>query len=193
MITEKILEILQSRAENTVDLIDMFTSGYSASYKKARRSMLYGAPAFKTDWADWYRRRQIFHSLLNKLKREEFIIQKEKRRNSPWSITPSGMRWLIQMKKKSREWSALPRSKYQNIRRGQLVIIAFDVPERERRKRTWLRIALISLGFTKLQQSVWAGNVKLPQKFIDDMKQVAVLPYVHIFSVVRGGTLQKIS
>jgi len=45
----KVLDILQKSAETTVDLIDIFTSSYYESYRKMRRSMLYGSPKFKTD------------------------------------------------------------------------------------------------------------------------------------------------
>ena len=190
-ITEKILEILQARAEIAVDLMGIFTADRSSSYKKARRSMRYGPREFKTDWAEWYRKRQAFHSLLNKLKREGFIVQKEKRRNAPWSITQSGVRRLARVKKKGERRPALPQAKYKNRGSGALVIIAFDVPERERRKRHWLRTALVSLGFQMLQQSVWAGNVQMPKEFMEDMKESRILPYVHIFSVTRGGTLQQ--
>ena len=190
-VTEKILEILQAGAESTVDLIDIFASDRSTSYKKARRSMRYGPPSFKTDWTDWYRKRQMFYSLLNKLKREGFIIQKEKRKNTPWFITRSGGRRLTQIKKRGQQRSVAPQPKYQSTGNGSRIIIAFDVPERERGKRRWLRAALISLGFQKLQQSVWAGDAQLPSEFIQDMKEYDVLPYVHIFSVTGGGTLHK--
>ena len=73
------------------------------------------------------------------------------------------------------------------------MIIAFDVPEREREKRRWLRLALISLGFQKVQQSVWAGNIRIPAEFIEDMKENAILSYVHIFSVAQSGTLEKVA
>ena len=191
-ITEKILGLLQMQAESAVDLFDIFTARRPLLQGKARYSMFSGPVKFKTDWADWYRRRQAFHSMLNKLKREGFVVQKEKRRNAPWSITQSGARWLVRIKKKGGKRLMLPPPKYQKRGRSGLVIIAFDVPEREREKRRWLRVALISLGFQKLQQSVWAGNIRIPAEFIEDMKENAILSYVHIFSVTRSGTLEKV-
>jgi len=190
-IIEKILEILQAQAEAAVDLLDIVTSDYSTSYRKARRSLLRGPPQFQSDWADRYRQRQAFHALLNKLKREGFIVRKEKKRNSLWSITTSGIRKLAVLREKSEKWKSLPRLRYGKQRGLRLIIFAFDIPERERRKRQWLRTALVALGFKKLQQSVWVGKIQIPPEFIKDLKDHSLLPCVHIFSVTEKGTIQE--
>lgn len=186
---EKILEILQTQSENAVDLLDIMTSSRPVSYRKARRSFLYGVPEFKTDWADWYRKRHAFHSLLNKLKREGLIIKAEKKRGSLWRITTSGLRKLKGLKKK--KTSVLPARMYRANASSGPVIIAFDIPERERRKRNWLRVALFSLNFRKLQQSVWIGTTGIPAELMSDLKTQDMLPYVHIFSVSKKGTIEE--
>ena len=45
-------------------------------------------------------------------------------------------------------------------------IIAFDVPQREKAKREWLREALRQMGFTFIQKSIWGGRRKIPVGFI---------------------------
>lgn len=187
---EKILEILQMQAENAVDLFKMMATDRSTSYRRARRSLRYGPQQFKTDWADQYRERKTFHSLLNKLKREGLIKQKDKKRNAPWGITPSGMNKLMRLQENEKGNSS-PLRGYEKESSQKLVIIAFDVPERERRKRYWLRAALVDLGFQKLQQSVWLGKVQIPQEFFTDLKNNDMLSYVHVFSITKGGTLKE--
>jgi len=178
------------QAENAVDLFKMMATDRSTSYRRARRSLLYGPRGFKTDWANQYREQQILHSLLNKLKREGFIKQKEGKRHSPWEITTSGLKKLVWLQKQDRGQERSPLRGYQKQSSQNLIIITFDVPEVERRKRYWLRAALIALGFQKLQQSVWLGKVQIPQEFLTDLKENAMLSYVHIFSITRGGTLK---
>lgn len=187
-VVEKILEILQMQAENAVDLFNTMTTDRSTSYRRARRSLLYGPPEFKTDWAEWYRKKQAFHSLLNKLKREGLIKKEVNKRNSPWSITKQGARKLslLQVKRGDRE---LIKSEYAHRQGNNLIIVSFDIPEKERRKRDWLRSVLFSLGFKKLQKSVWAGKIGVPREFFNDLKTNSILPYVHIFSIRKGGSI----
>lgn len=190
-ITEKILEILQMQAENAVDLLDIVLSDRSTSYRKARRSMLYGPPQFKTDWAELYRKRRAFHSLLNKLKREGFIVRPESKRNSSWRITRRGLERLKVIKSSKKDATELVKHEYERKNSRELSIIAFDVPEKERSKRNWLRAELVALGFKKLQNSVWAGKIKIPTEFIRDLKDNGILSCVHIFSVGRMGTIEE--
>jgi len=61
------------------------------------------------------------------------------------------------------------------------MIIAFDIPERYRKKRNWLRIELINLGFIKIQKSFWFGPAPLPEDFIQSLHALALLPYLKFF------------
>lgn len=186
-ITEKILELLQVQAEVAVHLFEIFATDRATSYQRARRPVR----EFQTDWAEWYRKRQAFHALLNKLKRDGLIMQKERVRGAPWHLTPSGAKRLANIKEKGNKFAELPRPQYENNGDTAVVIIAFDVPEKERRKRRWLRAALHSLEFRKIQRSVWMGQRSIPQEFIKDLKGCSLLPYVQIFSVNRSGTLKQ--
>jgi DNA-binding PadR family transcriptional regulator len=189
---ETILEILQEGAEGTAALLDvMLTPKSSVFYRKMNRLSYYGPKRFKDDWTDWYRKRQAFYSLLNKLKREGFIIKKENHRNSPWSITKQGLAKLAIIKKGVKTVGRPRKLSYKRDGGLELIIVAFDVPEKERKKRDWLRAGLMSLGYRMLQQSVWAGKVRIPLEFIKDLKGNNILRYVHIFSVGRKGTIEE--
>lgn len=185
--TEKILSVLQMQAEVAVHIFEIFAADRATSYQRARRPVR----GFETDWADLYRRRQAFHALLNKLKREGLIVQKESRRGAPWHLTAAGARRLEEAKGKQNASDTPPMPKYENSGVPSIVIVAFDIPEKERRKRRWLRGALYSLDFQKVQQSVWLGKRGVPKEFITDLREYKILPYVQIFSVSRGGTLKQ--
>lgn len=71
-------------------------------------------------------------------------------------------------------------------------IVAFDVPERFKEKRHWLRSVLKNLGLRMVQKSVWLGKVKIPREFIDDLKKLKILDFVEIFGITKGGTLEEV-
>ena len=78
----------------------------------------------------------------------------------------------------------------QSLKKDRLKIVIFDIPEADRRKRFWLRSALKKLDFTMLQKSVWIGKTKLPQMFLDALRQEKLLSYVEIFEVSKKGSLK---
>jgi len=75
---------------------------------------------------------------------------------------------------------------------GIMRLVIFDIPERERKKRIWLRIELTGYGYTLLQKSVWVGYRPLPQNFLEDLDYMNLMRCIHIFSISRAGTLEKI-
>ena len=81
--------------------------------------------------------------------------------------------------------------KYKGEKSAETMLVIFDVPEKERYKRVWLRMALIALGFHKVQKSVWMGAVRLPKDFIYDIEKLDLAEHIHIFSVNKTGTLIK--
>ncbi len=192
-ITEKILEILQFQAEMTVSLLDAFMTDKYTSHRKLRRLMLYGPKEFKTDWADAYRKRQQFYSMLNHLKQEGLIENKRRGRTSFWKITKSGLDKLKHSKEKKEKAPSLLDAEFPPPSGRGLTIVVFDVPEREKQKRHWLRICLRTMGFKFLQKSVWACKGKVAEEFIHDLRKYGMLEYVHIFSVNSSGTIREIS
>jgi len=184
----KILETLQIGAEFTVDLLDIFTSSYYDSYKKIKRSMMYGSPEFKTNWSEKYLESKKFYSLLNRLKNQGFIKKEKENKKTIWSITRKGLEKLKILKKKNKKILI----NYPKEKSDKLIIVIFDIPEKERHKRNWLRSVLALLDFKFLQQSVWIGKTKIPEEFLNDLRNKKMLDYVHIFKVSKSGTINKI-
>lgn len=73
------------------------------------------------------------------------------------------------------------------------IIVAFDIPEREKRKRNWLRQSLCRMGLSMVQKSVWIGRVKLPEDFIESLRHLKLADCVEIFEITKTGTLKHLA
>lgn len=60
------------------------------------------------------------------------------------------------------------------------MIVVFDIPEKKRRYRDWLRSELVSFDFDLIQKSVWFGP-SLPPEFIEYLDKEGLLKYVRFF------------
>jgi DNA-binding transcriptional regulator PaaX len=114
--------------------------------------------------------------------------KKRKNKKTIWSITRKGLEKLKILKKKNRKTLI----NYSKEKSDKLIIVIFDVPEKERHKRNWLRSVLASLDFKFLQQSVWIGKTKIPKEFLNDLRDQKMLDYVHIFKISKSGTINKL-
>jgi DNA-binding transcriptional regulator PaaX len=65
------------------------------------------------------------------------------------------------------------------------LIIIFDIPEKERQKRDWLRGELVALGFVSLQKSVWFGPAPIPKKFIEYLAKMNIISYLKFFKATE--------
>ena len=129
-------------------------------------------------------KRAAFSSYLSRLRRDGLIVKKD----SGWHILPQGLKRLIALRK-----NTLPDPDYhdEEKRNGDVtaVIITFDIPEKERRKRHWLRSALKNIGCAMLHRSVWTGSGAVPEGFVNDLDRLGMTGYVHILSITKHGTL----
>ncbi len=65
------------------------------------------------------------------------------------------------------------------------IVIAFDVPERDRAKRDWLRNQIKIFGYKMLQQSLWIGPGPLPKSFIKRLEDLNLRKSTKIFKVAH--------
>ena len=84
----------------------------------------------------------------------------------------------------------MPRD-YPKLPSPSSIIISFDIPEKEKHKRAWLRSVLRNLDYKILHASVWIGNNALPKELLNDCKRMDMTNYIHIFSVFRKGTIAE--
>jgi len=188
--THVILEALKDSALNMSDCFEaMLSAGYGASYGKIQFEMGKRERIQNAREAENITR-QKFYSLLYKLKKDGFISEQPKVGKKMLSLTIKGMRKLAKIEMASRKY--YPMLNYEIEKKPEVTIVAFDVPERDRGKRQWLRAALRSLEFDMIQKSIWFGKAKLPENFIEDLASMDLLDYIEIFEVSKGGTLKRL-
>ena len=74
----------------------------------------------------------------------------------------------------------------------KVVIVTYDIPEKRRTERDWLRAILKRIGLTPMQQSVWIGKVAIPQRLIEDLALRHLTSCVEIVEVGSTGTFQHL-
>jgi len=63
----------------------------------------------------------------------------------------------------------------------KLRIVIFDIPEKKKHWREWLRQELLLLQFQQLQKSVYVGKYPLPESFYKEIKEAELTGYVFVF------------
>ncbi len=191
--TEKVLTLLQSGAEVAADILGDLNLSSGEFQRKYKRSFSGRRPRrFRKDWAEWYRQRRIYINMLSRMKKQG-LIQKRTYDGGGWMITQKGTARLKHIGKQRRNPNSFMTARFTPGTNKEVVIISFDIPEREKAKRRWLREALKSLSFSFLQKSVWIGTKGVPRDFMDALRERRLLPYVHIVGVRKSGTLEHIS
>lgn len=139
-----------------------------------------------------FQERRTFSSILSRLKKDGLIATTRQESTRYIKITPRGVKKLghFAMKKYS---DTPPRPIYPKEKGREVILIMFDIPERQKHKRAWLRRTLEMLEFRILQKSVWIGTTKIPGLFLDDLKQYGILPYVEILAITKSGTLKDVA
>ncbi|MBI2622956.1 MAG: CRISPR-associated endonuclease Cas2 [Candidatus Liptonbacteria bacterium] len=133
---------------------------------------------------------QKYYNLVSKLKRDGLIAEHVREKGKFFTLTAKGGRKREALRaRKSRE---LPPTLYRKETGSRLIIVAFDIPEKERGKREWLRTALRHLNLRMVQRSVWLGKVKIPKEFLDDIRLLRLIDRIEIFEVGNAGSLRHV-
>ena len=157
------------------DLLVVLTS-YHGGYKLLRKKMAGYTGSDLIDRRKKYQnlKDQTLRTTLYRLKNKGLIENDD----HIWRINQKGKEHIkIQLSNR------FPKTIHSVDKNGQKkeIIIMFDIPEAERRKRDWLRKSLTALGFSVLQKSVWTGPAPLPKKFLKDLSDFGIISYVKFF------------
>jgi len=194
-ITLKILEIIGDIATNAADVMGAFLdSGYGASRGKIdfEISKRQAARAEKSVDREFQKRiRQDYCNLIYRLKKSGLIREEIENKKKFLFLTRKGKQEMSLLKEKSK--NKLPDNFYQRDKGNRFIIVVFDVPEKEKRKREWLRSALKNMEFKIIQKSVWLGKNKIPQKFLLDLSKLNLIDFVEIFEITKGGSLKEVA
>jgi len=197
---ETTLKILEAIGDLGMAISDVFSvvlnSGYGASYNRlnyevSKRRFERSVRRFNTE--EKRKARAKFNSMLYKLERDNLITKDAKTdKNNPiLKLTLKGKNCINLLK--TRKADALPVLSYEKSTTDKFIIIIFDIPEKIRRKRNWLRSALGNLGLKMIQKSVWIGKIKLPKAFLEDLKRLELIDFVEIFEITKTGSLKQIT
>jgi DNA-binding transcriptional regulator PaaX len=184
----KALSLIEDTAMSQVDFFEaVLVSGYGASmnkldheYNKIQRKRDKNKIT-KQELIDRKRKLMVF---VSKMKHDGLI--EEDKAKDVFLISNKGKQKLTKLK------TNLPTRYYEVKKQDSSVIISFDIPERMRRKRDWLREVVKNLGFEMIHRSVWVGKIKIPKEFILDLERMKIIEFVEIFEVSKKGTLEKI-
>lgn len=197
----KALDIFENFAYTTGDFLDVFLSSSKSDYSAMRNFR----PRWRKTFAEsaleklkdnkerrekFLKEKRKFYDLLHRLQRDKLITKSKKGDKIIWKLTEKGKIKKTQFTAKLAASVRLKEYKFEPVK--ELVIVIFDVPEKERSKRDWLRFVLRNFKFKMLQKSVWLGKFKIPREFIEDLKTFGILEYMEIFVVNKTGTIRQI-
>jgi len=109
----------------------------------------------------------VHRQVLKRLKMEHLI----EKRGDIYKITKKGDRLVdsifnIAKLKQNKKWDHMWR------------VIIFDIPERRRNEREGMRRMMVTMGFKKLQASVWVSPYPIPQDMNDILWQHKLKPHI---------------
>lgn len=164
-------------------ILKIFLSGKADSYREMRRQLFYPTlPRYSKPIP----KKEVIASTIWRLKNQGLIKIEGKR----YLITEKGKQYLKIITK--RIFNLPDHGGYHKaVSDDKSLIVIFDIPEKQKKKRHWLRIELKILNFEPLQKSVWVGHGPLPKQFIDKLVNIGIFDYIHIFEIKKLGTLYK--
>ncbi|MSR73807.1 MAG: hypothetical protein EXS60_02015 [Candidatus Pacebacteria bacterium] len=204
-ISELSATILKKLDHGTLAMNDLFDFTMSRALEgSAHRLSKEEYKAFKK--RSWQRRvamnaenqtakeRQRFYTLMYNLHKQGLVTKEKRGVKTILSITKKGgEKWRALKKylagKDPAQLSPMPPNKYLKTKIPSSIIVSFDIPEKEAYKRVWLRSVLRNLDYTILHESVWIGNNALPKDLLNDCRKMNMTKYIHIFSVLKKGTI----
>ena len=185
----KLLEFIEETPAFLSDLFFILTLPHGTSINRGWH-LLGQRDIKRASRKDEKDKKRRFNDLIYNLRKEELIKDFEQDDKKFIQLTPKGEKKLEGLRLKKAH--SLPDTKFEKQKDEAVKIIIFDIPERERRKRAWLRLALSNLEFQMLQRSVWVGKTILPKRFIDNLSQLDLISYVEIFAINKSGSLKRL-
>lgn len=184
----KILEIISEAPMAAVDVIEaMLTSGYGASYGKLS-AQVRAQQRRRTKRGLELKEKQKLYNLMSQLKKDGLIKEGPGSKKRKLIPTPAGKKKFRLLRQKIA--NQLPPQEYPQKKGNKLTILIFDIPEKQKKKRDWLRGALKELNFRMIQKSVWVGEIKIPAEFIKDLNMLRLINFIEIFEVSKIGSLK---
>ena len=171
-ITEEIFKKISQKLEDVFDTFFVEPNKKSGPPPPLDVSMELLRNMLESDWAE----RQISNAIYY-LKNKGYLIRKKLSGQDKYFLSNKGLEKILKLKIEEQFSKKLKKFK------DKYLVVIFDIPVKEKRKRALLRQILRRLKFEKLQQSVWITK-------FDVLKEVKVLvrfyklePYVRFMFV----------
>jgi DNA-binding transcriptional regulator PaaX len=179
-------------AVSTLDLLDMWLFEQPRGIYGLERARLKRVgqkkQLFFAELREYLKEREKLSKLIYKLKREGFIL--EDKNNKKLILTKKGKLKLRFLKNKRSVEET--KNNESNQKDKDVIVIIYDVPENEHKKRHQLRNLLVNAGFNFVQKSVWIKQGKIKEDFINFLRDLEVLHYTKIFKITQKGTIENI-
>lgn len=142
--------------------------GYQQIYASLYKETVYGKKLTKNSLS----------VTLNRMKNKGLLIVKDKK----FTSTQEGRFYAEKSEATIKSFSNLLDSSSKD--KPKKLIVIFDIPEKIKLYRDWLRSELVGFGFTMIQKSVWFGPA-LPKEFIEYLDEVRLLRHVRFFQATE--------
>ncbi|PIR87324.1 MAG: CRISPR-associated endonuclease Cas2 [Candidatus Harrisonbacteria bacterium CG10_big_fil_rev_8_21_14_0_10_49_15] len=166
----------------------MMDAGYGASRGQMERSIRSRRSVSYDNYNSEVRRRRQVSNLKYRLKRDGLISEVDRKGKRMYIITSKGKSRLLAIGKNS-EKPLYQHKQYEKVEGDGFILVTYDIPEKRKRARDWLRYELQALGYKMVQKSVWMGTTKIPIEFIDDLKLLNLFDNVEFLQAVKMGSL----
>lgn len=180
----KILSALEEGRDEALDILDAYLEDMDGYFEKGEY------PEEAKDEQRKVTRR--FSAMVSYLEKDGLLRKTIATQGSYLEITVRGKRKLENLKDSLE--NALPAPSYaQNspLIKGS-TIITFDIPEKERNKRDWLRNALKNMDFEMIHKSVWMSQKGIPKEFLKDIRELDLENKVEVLQMSKEGSFKKI-
>lgn len=117
---------------------------------------------------------RTLRTTLSRMKKNKFLSNEK----GLWRITKEGEELLNSHNSDIIKF--FPKQFSVNKKEARNLIVIFDIPEKKKRYREWLRSELTGFGFSMIQKSVWLGP-SLPKEFIEYLSEADLLKFLRFF------------
>jgi len=127
---------------------------------------IFGIPTFLTG------NKKSCKSALSRMRKNGYVENS----NGNWRITDKGTKYMNERTEALKQFDS-PFTK----KSSKNLIVLFDIPQKVRNKRDWLRWHLKKFDYEMLQKSVWLGPSPLPKDFLKYLKSIKLDQYMKTY------------
>jgi len=121
------------------------------------------------------KRKRTFSQFIGYLQQKGYIRVKALEGVKGVMLTRKGMEKVLRIRRKVQG-----RKKRKD---GKWIMITFDIPEKQRKARDFLRDALIDMGYQKFQESVWVCPYDVYKETEEAVRSYGIIPCVKLFLI----------